>query len=335
MPVSKIGDSISPQRDQGTFEFHRSLDAGKTWEPRGTVREAADRPFLDRPFLIADVSSGKYRGRLYCAGHELLSTSADGAKTFSHLSYSGKQGGGHEPSTPALLSDGTLALAYRLWSGKGQDRPGLQVLLSNDGGQTLRETNPLNGQWHDDRIKSGKFWFAPQLATDTSSAVFRDRLYAVWEDGNAATEPGVPGPGRVLFAFSKDKGQTWIGPTILSEQPAEGDAGYGAYMPCLAVNNDGVVAVTWYDRRGLHDGPGPRAPYYGPGCNVRFRVSLDGGETWSPSIQVTEKTIQATVYELRDTAGLAADASGTFHSVWIDDRTGTRQVWTTTVTVPK
>jgi len=338
MPVSKTtrkDESTASPRDQGSFEFHRSLDGGKTWELRGTVQEGADRPFLDRPFLIVDASTEKYRGRLYCASHELLSTLADGAMSFSHVAYFGKGGGGHEPATAALLTDGTLALGYRLWSGKTQDRPGLQVLLSDDGGRTLREVTSLNGQWYDERIRSGKFWFAPQLTADTANAAYRDRLYAVWEDGNAAPEPGVPGPGRVLFAFSQDKGQTWIGPTILSEQPAQGNAGYGAYMPCLAVNKDGVVAVTWYDRRGLHTFPGPRAPYYAPECNVRIRVSPDGGDAWSPSVQINEETIQATVYELRDTAGLAADANGTFHPVWIDDRTGTRQVWTAKVAVTR
>jgi hypothetical protein len=66
---------------------------------------------------------------------------------------------------------------------------------------------------------------------------------------------------------------------------------------------------------------------------MRVRVSLDGGETWQPSVQVNEKTIQASVKELRDTMGLAADAAGAFHPVWIDDRTGTLQVWTATVRV--
>jgi hypothetical protein len=34
-----------------------------------------------------------------------------------------------------------------------------------------------------------------------------------------------------------------------------------------------------------------------------------------------------------DTAGLAADAGGVFHPVWIDNRTGVPQMWTATVKV--
>ena len=89
------------------------------------------------------------------------------------------------------------------------------------------------------------------------------------------------------------------------------------------------------DRRGLPMAPGSTPPFHAPGCNVRLRVSLDGGETWQPSVQVNETAIKSSVWELRDTAGLAADSAGTFHAVWIDDRTGTTQVWTAAVRVEK
>jgi hypothetical protein len=122
---------------------------------------------------------------------------------------------------------------------------------------------------------------------------------------------------------------------ILSEQPDEGNNGYSTYMPALAVNTTGHVAVAWYDRRGLPPAPGSRPPFYPSGCNVRLRVSRDGGETWQQSVQVNEKSIKASVWDLRDTSGLTADAAGTFHPVWIDDRTGTTQVWTAAVRVEK
>jgi hypothetical protein len=138
-----------------------------------------------------------------------------------------------------------------------------------------------------------------------------------------------------MYAFSKDKGETWANPMILSEQPDDGENDYGAYMPSIAVNREGHVAVTWYDRRGLPSEPGSSPPFFAPGCNVRIRISSDGGGTWQPSVQVNEKAIKASVWDLRDTAGLAADAAGLFHPVWIDDRTGTTQVWTGTVRAEK
>jgi hypothetical protein len=81
------------------------------------------------------------------------------------------------------------------------------------------------------------------------------------------------------------------------------------------------VAVSWYDKRGLR----PR----GKGWNVRLRVSADGGVTWLPSVRINDvEGDKGSAEALGHTAGLAADAGGTFHPVWIDFRTGTPQLWT-------
>ena len=66
-----------------------------------------------------------------------------------------------------------------------------------------------------------------------------------------------------------------------------------------------------------------------------MRASLDGGASWLPSVQLNEKTIDLAAFSssLGDTAGIAADAAGSFHPAWIDTQTGTRQVWTTAVKV--
>jgi hypothetical protein len=108
----------------------------------------------------------------------------------------------------------------------------------------------------------------------------------------------------------------------------------------------------WYDRR---DNPGSFGYY------VRFAASLDGGDTWEPSVRVSEapKTpdtqgtwpITAGVwrsgisgplsFNLRrvewlaggHTAGMAADGIGAFHPFWVDNRTGVSQIWTAPVVV--
>jgi hypothetical protein len=65
---------------------------------------------------------------------------------------------------------------------------------------------------------------------------------------------------------------TWSKLVPLSEQPElkPGEKAYDALIPSVAVSRAGVVAVSWYDRRGLDAD--------GKGWNVRLRVSLDGGE---------------------------------------------------------
>ncbi len=105
-------------------------------------------------------------------------------------------------------------------------------------------------------------------------------------------------------------------------------------MPTLAVNRDGVVGMLWYDRRDNPD----NLSYY-----ARFMASVDGGEKWLPSVRVSTDPYESGPVAKKsafpgnggDTAGLAPDANGVFHVVWIDDRTGVPQMWTATVRVDK
>jgi hypothetical protein len=91
------------------------------------------------------------------------------------------------------------------------------------------------------------------------------------------------------------------------------------------VNDEGIVAVSWYDRRGL---PASDVTLDFAGWNVRARLSVDGGATWLPSVQLNARQSQGK-FEVGHTAGLSAAADGRFHALWIDARDGTRQLHTT------
>jgi hypothetical protein len=110
-------------------------------------------------------------------------------------------------------------------------------------------------------------------------------------------------------------------------------------MATPAVNRDGIVGMLWYDRRNNPDNIG----YY-----ARFSASLDGGETWLPSVRVSEMAntnLADGDKKLRPigtfsstgghTAGLEADPSGVFHALWIDNRTGVQQVWTAAIEIKR
>ena len=182
----------------------------------------------------------------------------------------------------------------------------------------------------------------PSLAIDATTSRFRDRLYVAWPDRRT-------GRSQILVSWSSDEGRTWAPPRAIDDSPA-GDR-TDSFMPQVAVNRDGVVGLTWYDRRDRPDNLG---------WDVRFAASLDGGLTFGESVKVSEQGASfppGTSRALRpmpdrpteweqveagrdsfrfmggDTAGLATDAAGVFHAVWVDNHTGVPQVWTAAVTV--
>jgi hypothetical protein len=118
------------------------------------------------------------------------------------------------------------------------------------------------------------------------------------------------------------------------------------------VNKDGVVGIIWLDRRDTKDQLG---------YDLRFSASLDGGETWLPSVKVSEAPMRARMlwsigpyhfiyrsnpdtisarlggpwwdYSGGDATFMTADAAGNFHPIWADARTGVRHEWTASITV--
>jgi hypothetical protein len=196
----------------------------------------------------------------------------------------------------------------------------LNVFVSYDGGKTLGLAGKIGDTYYDWRVPQLSM---PALAVDRSRGPFRDRLYAVWPDARYDHRT------QILFSSSKDRGRTWSPPTVVGDDAKEHGANDRAnnFMPVVAVNRSGVVGVSWYDRRDNPDNLG----YY-----VRFAASVDGGKTWLPSARVSTAAHVTTDDPKKnsgDTAGLAADADGLFHPVWIDNRTGIPQMWTTTVNV--
>ena len=349
----------------GEYEglVYRSPSGGRTW------LEPAKIPTLDRHYVTVDHSSGTHRGRVYVHGSGSVRTldeqrsalvvvrSPDGGATFE-LPVRLPAAAGWDvwgAGNGAVLSDGALVLLVtQIRIREDQPRmpaPGnrvaelrLDVVMSSDGGTSFSKPVRVNEWW------MGSDEGLALLAVDTSTGPFRDRLYVVWPDARS-------GRSESLLSFSADRGRTWSAPRAVSDAPR--DSGVAAFMPALAVNQNGVVAVTWYERR---EGRG------GLTWRPRLSASFDGGETFLPSVTVNEAAFSTRVggrvplwtrpsgggdlsvwerggvvkieakldryfFSGGDTQGLAAAADGTFYPFWIDNRTGIPQIWTAPVRV--
>jgi hypothetical protein len=357
----------------GALAVFRSADYGRTWEGPALAPESRG---IDRPWVAADRSHGRYRGRVYVhaqvgpvqalSGEELPSVltlfrSRDGGRSFERpvKGLLAHRRAVVVPGDVLVLGDGTVAALYveaQRCPTDGSGPPGyacpprmLKLYASVDGGQTL---NPSVA------IAPVKDWSIPRLAVDEGRGPFAGTLYVVWSD--SADRTGT----RILVAHSSDRGATWSAPAVASDAMPFNTAmpGPRAILPAIAVNSAGVVGVSWYDERAAAG----RASVgnYAAGIDMapRFAVSLDGGETFLPSLPLADSAAGSIVplraevtgpefggaelpsgsRELRvglgavflgHTAGIASDAGGLFHPVWVDSRTGIPQVWTAAVTV--
>lgn len=345
---------------------YRSKDGGKTWsQPTILVGSGI---VVDRPYLIADQSASSYQGRVYVyslithrtvdgenLGYNIaLWRSSDGGLTYEGpVVRAGNKQLTFHLSNGVVLSDGTLicligeldpqkrndGYAGSQYGNAEEPNGTLKVIVSKDGGGSVEPAFKVSEIYKDWRPEA---FSLSSLAADEGSVQFKDRIYAAWGDGRY-------GRTQILVSYSKDKGRTWSRPRIVNDdQPAIGEGPHN-FMPVVAVNRDGIVAVMWYDRR---DKPNSF------GYSVRLAASMDGGETWQPSVRVSEvpKTLDSDNWTIRGgvsraggslmidlrryewiagghTAGMAAGTDGIFHPFWVDNRTGVSQIWTAPVVV--
>ena len=290
-----IGDAayfvVLTTKDPAKLVLYRSENAGVTWT------KSWEMPFIDRENLVVDDTGGKYQGRVYINGTGsvpgiesgsktavTMFTSRDGGATFQGpaLRSSTDQQNVVGMGNTVVLSDGTLVTLFGHQKNTAtlegrENRPNsanswLRVVRSDDGGDTLSTGTIVSG-WFMDRERS-QGSHIPWLAVDTKTAAFKDRLYAVWDDARS-------GRLEVLLSYSSDKGKTWSKPVTVSDDRAAADPEQGPdqIMPLVAVNKDGIVGVAWYDRREHKDNAG---------WWMRFAASLDGGETFLPSVRVSD-----------------------------------------------
>jgi len=320
--VNMWAPSLDKQEDAGCLQVVRSQDGGQRWGPTTTIKA-----YHDRPFLTMDNTGGKYQGRLYCLTHKGLLVSTDAGRSFGPARSWTRRSGyvAYGSCNPVVLSNGTLIAVYNSSQERrtveqqrrnpAHNQHYLAARVSRDGGDSFSEECVLSEYY-------GAGY--PQATSAPAHSPWRDRVYVVWQE----TLP--TGRSCISYAYSKDRGKTFSKPVILSEQSEDaGDT--DAFVPSIAVNKAGAVAVTWYDTRGLRPGEA--------GWDVRIRASLDGGETWQPSVQVSDaptrknKKTGKCVQGVGHTAGLVADADGVFHCLWVNGRSGVSQVYTTAVIV--
>jgi hypothetical protein len=112
------------------------------------------------------------------------------------------------------------------------------------------------------------------LAVDYSTGPHHGRIYVTWQDH----QDNPNGDDLIMLSHSDDGGQTWSGPVKVnntpSDNPPDGIFTDQAFEPAVHVNNQGVVAVSYYDFRNDVAGDGQLT------TDHWLASSTDGGATW-------------------------------------------------------
>lgn len=329
------------------MSVYRSEDGGRSWSPPIRLGRG-----FDRVAIAVDRSTGASAGRVYVtanadAGPRIF-RSSDDARTFAGPVAIP----GIAVTDVLVLSNGTVIVPLyvgpdlRLPSSRGQPRATYATVASTDGGVTFSAARPAFEQYRGIpeslmmRRRSGSIVGdnTATFAADVHSSPYRDRIYSAMPD----LRWGKP---RIALVSSSDRGATWTAPRLVD---VRAPAGASQFLPAVAVNSDGVVGILWLDTRSS-----PRDDEY----DVYFTASLDGGETFLPAVRVSSASsrpngagnLRPAMHPLRqrgdtlvmdfltafsrwrdagDYIGLTASASGAFHAVWPDARTGTFQLQT-------
>ncbi len=220
-------------------------------------------------------------------------TSRDGGRTWSGdiaVSDAGRED--CEGLSAAVAADGTVYVAFGEYP---RTTVSLYLDQSTDGGRTwgpdrwitgapITNTGTLDYKGHRYVLlgdaNEGAFLInnVPVMAVAPNDPA---TVYVVWNDGRwdqPYTYGGHSGRhGDIAFTRTTDRGLTWTAPQRLNDDLLGN--GVDQFQPSIAVDAQGTIGVTWYDRR-----DDPQHFLYA----LYYSQSTDGGQTWSANQRVAD-----------------------------------------------
>jgi hypothetical protein len=253
-----------------------STNGGKTWtEPQQVVSLDGSTELADKPSMAVDPANPHHMYLTYthmsalaCTNIEIV-RSTDGGRIWSDPITINS-----DCNNPNIVMDtgssvvvapgGRIYVAYESFplppGGTSFGKTAIYVVRSLDGGATFGKpvkvsdvTPGGDGVFLNGPLQANDY---PQLAVDRSNHSSRGTVYITWPDGRNHVIPDRTAPSGtyayadVFVAKSTNFGSSFKVLGAISPTPKDfRGLGRDQFLPAIAVDNDGEVAVCYYDRR--------------------------------------------------------------------------------------
>jgi hypothetical protein len=125
-------------------------------------------------------------------------------------------------------------------------------------------------------ISKPRLYPCPQMAIDRSGGPRNGWIYFTWT-GRGTNQLSTTG-FDIYLTISKDGGKNWSEPAIVNDDKL---AACEQFYSSISVNSEGVLAISWYDRR--NDPGNILTDYF-------LAYSFDGGESFTKQFKVNNKS---------------------------------------------
>jgi hypothetical protein len=334
---------MTPDSIINTMNWVSSTDGGANWvRPENeflayysTKYGQGLSQFYDKQWMTCDYSNSPYSNNVYLSlthlnayeGYNIkLYTKESGADKFNTGVRVNKSNFDLSQFT-AIDVDNSGTLHVLFYANNGSTNS-LYHSVSKDGGKTFSSEKKISDFVLDGSlmlpgdtnfvyigISKQRLYPCPQMAIDKSGTVKDGNIYVTWTANGITKNEG--NSLDIYFIKSSDGGATWSTPKIVNDD-TKGQYNSNYYSN-ISVNPDGVVILSWYDRR--NDVADQMTDYY-------MTYSLDGGNTFIENFPVTDiKTNFSTVGEINQGFGVGEynmllSTKGYAIPVWSDGRTG-------------
>ena len=269
----------TPNNSPNAVLVSKSIDGGLSWTSPIAIASESGSALNDKACITADPNDGRFAYACWThfqGGHApaQFSRTTDGGQTWEPSRVIFDPGSNNTAETFQILTlpNGNLVNVFtqqiRKSSSGGTDHFDFKISLirSTDHGQTwqsiptpVADILPINDMV---QIPGARGVANPDggIGIDAQSWFFNvamdpnnGNLYVVWQDARFSNFQY----NSIAFAMSSDGGQTWSTPIQVNQTPNNVLAGNRqAILPSVAVNQDGIVAVTYYDFRNNTPDPG-------------------------------------------------------------------------------